>query len=434
MPIPNKCDFFISYNAHDRKRAEWIAWTLEEAGYSTIIQAWDFRPGNNFILAMQKGLIAAERVIIVLSSHFLEALYTQPEWAALFADGPDGLKAKVVPVRVGKCEPKGLLRGLVYIDILGKNETESKGDLLAGVKEGRQKPAIAPEFCVEMESPAPVGPCSEEKRTQYKLVLTGTIDSIDRPTIEAIIEHVRKFAKDTSITLVETRAGSIVIVLDGTREGYDRFHKLFEEGSVRHIEGFRIEEINESDPDSLSVSEAFSLARRKLYAYAKKHVQSHEEAEDLMLDAVSYVLGRHPHAPSLKLEDFVASARTFMRWSILAQSRLAHHRGGPMITLGFHDVRKSEAEVEIDPVDLERLGILFSDFEKHDPRSGGILRMFYFEEAPAAAIAAAMGLSIKGIDSAKQRALIGFRQYLRLHGIETSPLGFQKGNKRDDNS
>ena len=40
-------DFFISYNSADRQWAEWIAWQLEEAGYTTVLQAWDFRPGPN---------------------------------------------------------------------------------------------------------------------------------------------------------------------------------------------------------------------------------------------------------------------------------------------------------------------------------------------------------------------------------------------------
>ena len=43
-------DFFISYNRADRTWAEWIAWQLEEAGYTTVLQAWDFGPGSNFAL------------------------------------------------------------------------------------------------------------------------------------------------------------------------------------------------------------------------------------------------------------------------------------------------------------------------------------------------------------------------------------------------
>ncbi|MCP4979232.1 MAG: toll/interleukin-1 receptor domain-containing protein [Gammaproteobacteria bacterium] len=53
-------DFFISYNKADRRWAEWIGWELEEAGYSTVIQAWDFKPGGNFVLEMDKAIQAAQ--------------------------------------------------------------------------------------------------------------------------------------------------------------------------------------------------------------------------------------------------------------------------------------------------------------------------------------------------------------------------------------
>lgn len=49
-------DFFISYTRTDLSWAEWIAWQLEKGGYSAIIQAWDFRPGSNFILEMNKAV------------------------------------------------------------------------------------------------------------------------------------------------------------------------------------------------------------------------------------------------------------------------------------------------------------------------------------------------------------------------------------------
>jgi hypothetical protein len=68
--------FFISYNKTDRTWAEWIAWHLEEAGYTTIIQAWDFRSGTNFVQKMHEAVQKAERTIAVLSTNYLEALYT----------------------------------------------------------------------------------------------------------------------------------------------------------------------------------------------------------------------------------------------------------------------------------------------------------------------------------------------------------------------
>src|SRR4051794_25189413 len=74
-PLPN--NFFISYNKADRVWAEWIAWQLEDAGYSAILPDWDFRPGLHFEQEMQKAATKAECAIIVLSPHYLNARNTQ---------------------------------------------------------------------------------------------------------------------------------------------------------------------------------------------------------------------------------------------------------------------------------------------------------------------------------------------------------------------
>ncbi|MGH9934765.1 MAG: FxSxx-COOH system tetratricopeptide repeat protein [Blastocatellia bacterium] len=140
-----KRDFFISYTAKDRAWAEWIAWQLEEAEYSVVIQAWDFRPGGNFALDTQKAT-EAERTIAVLSPDYLQKPFPQAEWAAAFGQDPTGDGHKLLPVRVRECSPKGLLAQIVYIDLAGKDETAAKDELLNGVKRDRVKPATEPGF------------------------------------------------------------------------------------------------------------------------------------------------------------------------------------------------------------------------------------------------------------------------------------------------
>ena len=147
-----KKDFFVSYTGKDRQWAEWIAWQLEEAGYSVIIQAWDFRPGGNFVLDMQKAA-EAERTIAVLSPDYLQRPFPQAEWAAAFAADPTGEAHKLLPVRVVECSPKGLLAQIVYIDMVNRNETAARDDLLKGVNSGRVKPATAPRFPLLESSP-----------------------------------------------------------------------------------------------------------------------------------------------------------------------------------------------------------------------------------------------------------------------------------------
>ncbi len=75
--------FFISYNKEDLDWAEWIAWTLENEGYETILQAWDFKPGSNFVLEMDKASKEADQTIAVLSNNYIKSLFTNPEWAEL---------------------------------------------------------------------------------------------------------------------------------------------------------------------------------------------------------------------------------------------------------------------------------------------------------------------------------------------------------------
>jgi len=139
-------DFFISYNKADISWAEWTAWTLEEAGFTIVLQAWDFRPGSNFVLEMQRAASEAERTIAILSPAYLNALYTRPEWAAAFVQDPTGDKGILLPICVQKCNLKGLLTTIIYIDLVDLNETAAKEALLQGISRERMKPSIEPQF------------------------------------------------------------------------------------------------------------------------------------------------------------------------------------------------------------------------------------------------------------------------------------------------
>jgi hypothetical protein len=141
-----RVDFFVSYNRHDRNWAEWIAWQLENAGYTTVIQAWDFRPGGNFVTDMQKATTNSERTIAVLSPDYLASKFTQPEWNAAFALDPTGEKGLLLPVKVRECELTGLLPQIVHIDLTGLSADDANHALLSGVMRGRVKPTVPPTF------------------------------------------------------------------------------------------------------------------------------------------------------------------------------------------------------------------------------------------------------------------------------------------------
>jgi hypothetical protein len=139
-------DFFVSYTSADRAWAEWIGYVLEEEGFSVVIQAWDFRPGSNFVLEMQKAATEADRTIMVLSPDYLKSQFASPEWAAAFAQDSRGLERKLVPIMVRSCSPPGLLTPLVHIAMIDEDEDSARESLINGINAKRAKPTRRPVF------------------------------------------------------------------------------------------------------------------------------------------------------------------------------------------------------------------------------------------------------------------------------------------------
>jgi len=141
-----QCDFFITYSGADEAWATWIASTLEDAGYTTTIQAWDFRPGENFLAAMDNALASCRHTLGVLSPHYLSSVFTQAEWTAAYKQALAGKPRGFIPVRVAKCDPAPLLGPVAYIDLVGLDEDEARRRLLDGVAGRPGRPVVRPSF------------------------------------------------------------------------------------------------------------------------------------------------------------------------------------------------------------------------------------------------------------------------------------------------
>ncbi|WP_242887262.1 TIR domain-containing protein [Actinomadura litoris] len=123
-------DFFISYSPADERWASWIAWQLEAAGHRTMMQAWDFVPGTNFIDFMDRGLSEAKAVVAVLSSNYLRSRYGRLEWMAALRADPDDPARKLVTVRIEDCPIDGLLSTITYVDLVGVDDPDQARELL----------------------------------------------------------------------------------------------------------------------------------------------------------------------------------------------------------------------------------------------------------------------------------------------------------------
>jgi hypothetical protein len=147
--VSKKTAFFISRRGSDSQWAEWIAWTLEDAGHTTFLQDWDFAAGMNIPERMQAAAISTERTIVVLSPDYFDSRYTKAEWLQRFFEDPDGTHRAVIPIRVKPCELQGMLATIIYIDLVGKDEEAAKRELtrhIASLVTGRLRPTSKPMF------------------------------------------------------------------------------------------------------------------------------------------------------------------------------------------------------------------------------------------------------------------------------------------------
>ncbi|MEU6139325.1 toll/interleukin-1 receptor domain-containing protein [Streptomyces sp. NPDC047081] len=142
-------DFFLSYASTDQRWAVWIAWELEGAGYRVLVQDWDFVPGSNWQLGMERGLSECERVVAVLSPAYVESVYGRIEWQVAQGSDPTSFARRLVPIRVIPCRPSGLLAALVAVDLVGLPVERARSRLLDAmdtVRMGRSKPVAPPRY------------------------------------------------------------------------------------------------------------------------------------------------------------------------------------------------------------------------------------------------------------------------------------------------
>src|SRR3954469_17410556 len=112
-------DIFISYSPADERWASWLAWELEAAGYRTMLQAWDFVPGTNFVDFMDRGVKEAAVVLALLTENYLGSRFGKLEWQAALRANPDNPENKLITVRIEDCRVDGLLSNITWVDLVG---------------------------------------------------------------------------------------------------------------------------------------------------------------------------------------------------------------------------------------------------------------------------------------------------------------------------
>jgi hypothetical protein len=134
-------DFFISHAGRDTGWAEWLAWQLQQAGYTVELDVWDWAPGEDFVVRMQQALERADRLLAVCTEAYFSSVFGGAELRAVFAQQAAG---RIVPVLVEPVTLPSLYASLIHVDLTGLDEAAAAARLRARLAGGR--PTSAPPF------------------------------------------------------------------------------------------------------------------------------------------------------------------------------------------------------------------------------------------------------------------------------------------------
>jgi small subunit ribosomal protein S1 len=90
------------------------------------------------------------------------------------------------------------------------------------------------------------------QKVMYEFVLTGSVDEVSKPRLEAIVNHLREITGDTSLTLLKIESGSIKLVLEGSAEGFRLLESLINAGELEQVVGISVERISQREPGNSS--------------------------------------------------------------------------------------------------------------------------------------------------------------------------------------
>lgn len=242
-------DFFLAHASDDKDLAEELYNSLKTEA-KVFLDTKCLLPGDDWdrelFLAQQSSLIT-----IVFVSSQTEAAYYQREEiaAAINMAREDKENHRVVPIYLDKQSdarkdiPYGLrLKHSLFLtenydlndlsnsllDLLRKHNEKSNSLLLSNRINNDQEVLLRNSIAKKSER-------------QWILVLSATINEVNKPRAEAIVEHLRKISGDSQLTLRKIEKGSVIIFLEGSEEGFQNILSIVHEGKLTNLEGFKIE-------------------------------------------------------------------------------------------------------------------------------------------------------------------------------------------------
>jgi len=77
-----------------------------------------------------------------------------------------------------------------------------------------------------------------------EIILYVDIDELSSPHLREAVEHLKKLGKCVSLRIRGIEAGSVTLILEGSRDGFERLESLFKSGQLTEISGIPVKNIS----------------------------------------------------------------------------------------------------------------------------------------------------------------------------------------------
>jgi len=139
-------DYYVSCSKYDEEAAKWIEYQISSSGFSTILNPWDYLPGEDFLDKMGEATPLCKKIIILISTQALSDIFSTDTVKIKFLLGESELENNSVIVLIGPCEIKQYFKGFQYIDLVDLSEKEARERLLTNLEPQPEKIILPPPF------------------------------------------------------------------------------------------------------------------------------------------------------------------------------------------------------------------------------------------------------------------------------------------------
>lgn len=250
-PPDHPVELFYSYSHKDEKLRSRLESHLHGLRRQGVISGWHDRrivAGTDWGRELDLRLETAGVILLLISSDYIESDYCYGVEMKKALERYEAGAARVIPVLLRPCAwqsaPFGKLQALptnVQPVTEWKNRDKAFLDIVEGVRRAVEEMHAARGAADLTPTYSDAAKTGEHGR--WVIVISATVDEIDLDKVKAIEAHLRKLAEDTELTVMRVERGSVVLVLEGTRRGFERVSELLESGRLNDLLGYEVREV-----------------------------------------------------------------------------------------------------------------------------------------------------------------------------------------------